>query len=161
MYYVIYEPENDMSWPGAIRARSARAALDVALGHIREYPWVYQIKGATGAFELALRAVNVEDETDFSDGTVQLPGSGGDGIDDTVESLTSCIAATLRIAAGEPAAEVIHGLNLSDAGWVCEAVSRQLGRTILGERRTVVQNAAQALIEEVRAMGMPEQENGT
>ena len=150
-----------MNWPGAIRAESARAALDEALEHIREYPWAYQIGGATDPFELALRAVNVEDETDFSDGTVQLPGASAEEGDATVESLTSCIEATLRIATGEPAAEVIHGLNLNDAAWVYEALSRRLGRSMLETSRMLVQGTAQALIDEVRAMGAPRQDGET
>ena len=157
-YYEIHEPENDMSWPGAIRAESARAALDEALGHIRRYPWAYQIEGATGPFELALRAVNVEDAADFSGGTVHLPGSGGVDDDDTVESLPSCIAAIERVAGGEPAAEVIHGLGESDGGWVYEALSRRLGRSIYEESRTRVRSAARALVDEVRAMGAPRQD---
>ena len=93
-YYEIHEPENDMSWPGAIRADSARAALEEALGHILAYPWAYQIEGATGPFELVLRAVNVEDETDFSDDVAHLPGVSGEEDNGTGESLVSCIEAT-------------------------------------------------------------------
>ena len=160
-FYEIHEPENEMIWPGAIRAENARAALDDALEHIRQFPWAYQVEGPEGPLKLALRAVNVEDATDVSDGIAHLPGSGGVEDDGTVESLLTlprCIAAIQRIATGEPAAEVIHGLGESDGGWVYEALSRHLELSIHEESRTRVRIAARALIDEVMAMGAPKQD---
>ena len=158
--YVIHEPQNDMIWPGAIRANSADAALAEVLEHVRDHPWVYQIEGAASPFEILFRAVNLEDETDYADGIGQLLATGEEA-DTTEESLTSCISATLRIAAGAPATEAVHPLHQDDADWVYAAISRHLGRSIHGERRTRIQLAAQAFIDEVRALGAPVHDNGT